>query len=438
MNPTLLNICVALEELHKVVLTAWTDDRTLKEVHGWHHPCLTRQDLARLPLALADRLREANIETIEKEIEARLSDVPRRLALLHPDTVPYMFNGNGHQAIPAFIGTLDALAIALRPVLGWQMLTDNKAMPVKLANRLRSIQTEIDSIVPNKEALASRVKQIEDATEAADSLPQDLQSLRDARVEIANLLKESNAKATEIGIDKGASTASIEDIKLKQDQAAKLVQQCEEAYRITTTKGLASAFDQRATSLAKSMWVWVAGLLVALYFGADIGANRIQLLSGSLNAAEPRWGVIWMQALLSFLTIGGPLWFSWLATKQIGQRFRLAEDYAFKASVAKAYEGYRREAARIDEVFEARLFSAALSRLEEAPLRLVEGATHGSPWHELISSQAFLSALDTAPALREKFVEIAKAGMDSFKTLPVFPSKNKPTQGESSSEETPK
>jgi len=438
MNPTLSDICIALDELHLVVLTSWTDDRTVNEVHGWHHPCLTRHDLAGMPLALAARLREANIETVENELEARLKDVPRRLGLLHPTTVPHMFNGNGHQAIPAFIGTLDALAIALRPVLGWQVLSDNKAMPAKLANRLRSIQVEIDSIVPNKEALSNRVKQIEDATEAADSLPQDLQSLRDARIEIANLLKESNAKATEIGIDKGASTASIEAIKLKQDQAAKLVQQCEEAYRITTTKGLASAFDQRATSLAKSMWVWVAGLLVALYFGADIGANRIQLLSGSLNAAEPRWGVIWMQALLSFLTIGGPLWFSWLATKQIGQRFRLAEDYAFKASVAKAYEGYRREAARIDEVFEARLFSAALSRLEEAPLRLVEGATHGSPWHELISSQAFLSALDTAPALREKFVAIAKAGMDTFKTLPVFPIKNKPTQGESSSEETPK
>ena len=438
MNPTLSNICIALDELHLVVLTSWTDDRTVNEAYGWHHPCLTRQDLARLPLMLADRLREANIETVENELEARLKDVPRRLGLLHPTTVPHMFNGNGHQAIPAFIGTLDALAIALRPVLGWQVLSDNKAMPAKLANRLRSIQVEIDSIVPNKEALSNRVKQIQDATEAADSLPQDLQSLRDARIEIANLLKESNAKAIEIGIDKGASTTSIEDIKLKQGQAAKLVQQCEEAYRITTTKGLASAFDQRAFSLATSMWVWVVGLMVALIIGAYIGADRIQLLSGSLNAAEPQWGVIWMQAFLSLLTIGGPLWFSWLATKQIGQRFRLAEDYAFKASVAKAYEGYRREAARIDEVFEARLFSAALSRLEEAPLRLVEGATHGSPWHELISSQAFLSALDTAPALREKFVEIAKAGMETFKTLPFFPSKNKPTQGESSSAETPK
>jgi hypothetical protein len=438
MNPTLSNICIALDELHLVVLTSWTDDRTVNEAYGWHHPCLTRQDLARLPLALADRLREANIETIEKELEVRLNDVPRRLGLLHSETVPHMFNGNGYQAIPAFIATLDALAIELRPVLGWQLLSDNKAMPAKLATRLRSIQAEIDAILLDKEGLQSKIRQIEEANEAAESLPQDLQSLRNARNELAELRQSAQSDAIEIGLQKGVAAISIEEIKQNQEDADYLVEQCGEAYRVTTSKGLASAFDQRASSLATSMWVWVVGLMLALVIGAFIGADRIQLLSGSLNAAEPQWGVIWMQAFLSLLTIGGPLWFSWLATKQIGQRFRLAEDYAFKASVAKAYEGYRREAARIDEVFEARLFSAALSRLEEAPLRLVEGATHGSPWHELISSPAFLSALDTAPALREKFVEIAKAGMDTFKTLPVFPSKNKPTQGESSAEETPK
>lgn len=424
MNPTLLSICDALDDLHTVVLLSSAEDRPLIEVHGWHHPCLTRQDLAGLPLALAARLREANTEKVEKELEARLKDVPRRLELLHPQTVPHMFNGNGHQAIPAYIATLDTLAIALQPVLGWQTLSDNKAMPAKLANRLRSLQVEIDTIVPNKDALASKVKQIEDATEAAESLPQDLQRLRDARTEIADLYKASNSQATQIGLNHGLSKSKVDEMKTCQEQAEKLVQQCEEAYRITTTKGLASAFDQRASSLAKSMWVWVAGLLVALVLGAIIGADRIQVLSGSLSAGEPLWGVIWMQALLSFLTIGGPLWFSWLATKQIGQRFRLAEDYAFKASVAKAYEGYRREAARIDAVFEARLFSAALSRLEEAPLRLVEGTAHGSPWHELISSQAFHSALDIAPALRDKFIEVAKAGMDVFKTAPVLPSAN--------------
>ena len=122
-----------------------------------------------------------------------------------------------------------------------------------------------------------------------------------------------------------------------------------------------------------------------------------------------------MQALLSFLSIGVPLWFAWISTKQISQRFRIAEDYAFKASVAKAYEGYRKEAARIDETFEARLFASALTRLEEAPLRLVEGESHGSPWHELVASAAFQNALRTVPELRDKFIEVAKAGIGMLK-----------------------
>lgn len=131
-----------------------------------------------------------------------------------------------------------------------------------------------------------------------------------------------------------------------------------------------------------------------------------------------------MQIALSLLSVGAPLWFAWLATKQIGQRFKLAEDYGFKASVAKAYEGYRKEAARIDEAFEARLFASALTRLEEAPLRLVGNTEHGSPWHELISSDAFQEALKFIPGFRDKFIEVAKAGLskvsgDSTKLAPA-------------------
>ena len=115
-----------------------------------------------------------------------------------------------------------------------------------------------------------------------------------------------------------------------------------------------------------------------------------------------------MQAVLSLLSVGAPLWFAWLATKQIGQRFRLAEDYAFKASVAKAYEGYRKEAARIDPAFEHRLFGSALTRLDEAPLRLVETGTHGSPWHELANSEAVRRTFDAAPDIRDKFTALLR------------------------------
>jgi hypothetical protein len=118
-----------------------------------------------------------------------------------------------------------------------------------------------------------------------------------------------------------------------------------------------------------------------------------------------------MEFIISILSVGAPIWFAWIATKQIGQRFKLSEDYGFKSSVAKAYEGYKKEASRIDEKLEHRLFSSALTRLEEAPLRLMDGKTHGSPWHEIFESDNFKSAMNNIPEFRDKVYELAKEGI---------------------------
>lgn len=195
------------------------------------------------------------------------------------------------------------------------------------------------------------------------------------------------------------------------EQAKKLIDQCEAAYHITTTKGLAGAFDQRAEKLAWSMWTWVAGLVAALGIGSLIGSQRLDILSAALQATNPNWGGIATHVILSLLSVGAPLWFAWISTKQIGQRFRLAEDYAFKASVAKAYEGYRKEAARIDPEFEAKLFGSALARLDEPPLRLVETGNHGSPWHELANSDAVRRTFDAVPELQDKVIALLREGI---------------------------
>ncbi|MFL9999194.1 hypothetical protein PQR34_48255, partial [Paraburkholderia sediminicola] len=153
---------------------------------------------------------------------------------------------------------------------------------------------------------------------------------------------------------------------------------------------------------------WTGSLIFALIIGAVIGYDRVHALSGLLTSAAPSWGAIALHIGVSLVSVGAPFWFAWLATKQIGQRFRLAEDYAFKASVSKAYEGYRKEAVRIDPAFESRLFGSTLSRLEEAPLRLLaDDKNHGSPWHELVNSKAFLKAMSMVPELREKVVDLA-------------------------------
>ena len=171
----------------------------------------------------------------------------------------------------------------------------------------------------------------------------------------------------------------------------------------------------RSVTLATSMWVWVGGLVVALGLGSWIGSSQLRNFSELIKQPGSDSTVAAINLVLALLSVGATVWFSWLATKQIGQRFRLAEDYAFKASVSRAYEGYRREAANIDEAFVARLFSSALSRLDEQPLRLVETATHGSPWHELASSDVIRKATEVVPDFANSVMRLAKEGLAALK-----------------------
>jgi hypothetical protein len=126
--------------------------------------------------------------------------------------------------------------------------------------------------------------------------------------------------------------------------------------------------------------------------------------------------------VLALFSIGAPVWLAWVATKQVGHRFRLAEDYAFKATVAKAYEGYRREAARYDKEMEARLFASALTRLEQEPLRLVDPETPGSPWHEAVNSPVFRRVIDAVPELGLKLNSVINEVLDRGRSL--FPGKS--------------
>jgi hypothetical protein len=45
-----------------------------------------------------------------------------------------------------------------------------------------------------------------------------------------------------------------------------------------------------------------------------------------------------------------------------------------------------------------------LTRLEEAPLRLVEEDSHGSPWHEMFKTKAFKDNVSLLPDLKDKIL----------------------------------
>ena len=215
-------------------------------------------------------------------------------------------------------------------------------------------------------------------------------------------------------------TVHEEDVTAISKQAKDVLKQCEDAYRASTSVGLAAAFSERAADLSKSTWTWLGCLVAALSAAVGLGLFQLDRLAALIQVPHASSSIIFVNFLTSLLSVGAPIWLAWLATKQIGQRFRLSEDYAFKASISRAYEGYRKEAANIDVELQAQLLGSALSRLDELPLRLVETHSHGSPWGELLQSEAIRDAIKTVPHFVSEVSELARG---KLRARPAQPGK---------------
>ncbi|MEN6586990.1 MAG: hypothetical protein ABFE02_13200 [Sulfuricella sp.] len=413
MHPTLELIKKELEQLAATVKSTITNNEPFNIAHGnWSFPGVTRDELAQAATSLVEMIESRGGDEL-KANEAILADYPRRILFLRSNTIAQIW-GNPPVGVAAYQLTLDSLRKALEPTFGGsgvEAIEADKELK-RLLKQLRAIEVRISDLDPRSEKLDEMVARIEQAHETADQLPTDMEMLKESREQLQDLLRGSTKDRAMVENILIEMRESREQLDKNAKEAAAIIERCDASYRATTSEGLASAFAERSKALNLSMWIWVGGLVIALILGAIIGSKQLQSLAEVIKG--PHDGSVWVNLILSLLSIGAPIWFAWIATKQIGQRFRLAEDYGYKASISKAYEGYRREAALLDPAFQARLFSSALTRLDELPLRLVETDTHGSPWHELASSDLVRQAVGTVPGFVDNVTAMAKSAASAL------------------------
>ncbi len=272
--------------------------------------------------------------------------------------------------------------------------------------RIRALESRLNGLEPRTGSLDDMVARIESAYVAADKLPADLEDLAEAKEKINTLLTlaeadhvgtntQSNLHKAEMekAVAEGLSVTQAIEEQLAHSEG--LVEQLKQLHRIGTSTVLAGAFNARATNLNRSVYIWLVVLMIALGAAWFIGHERALILNALLvpisATITTNTAAILVQSLLMIMGMGAPIWLGWVATKQISQRFKLAEDYYYKASISNAYEGYRREAVDLDDDFRRQLFQSALGRLDEQPLRVMEIESHGSPIHEALSRPGFWS-----------------------------------------------
>lgn len=448
MHAVLTAIRTKLETVIAQIRTSVPSDEPIGLAHNnWGIPGLTRAELVEEPQSIITLIDEFGSDDVDGNTESRLKDYPRRLDHLRTATIQQFWTpAHGGQAIAVYMLTLGGLRKALQPALTRDEQAEQAEALTSLrkaATRVRAMEARLRNLEPRTTTIDAMVTRIEGAFNAADRLPTDLETLDEARQKIKDLVGETSedrAKAREkiealvqeITKDHGEARAARTQIdeyakrlEEKAVEAEAVLQKCETAYSAATSLGLARAFHERSRALNYSMWTWVGGLVVALAAGGYFGGQRLHVLSdllGTRNSTVVGTPVIVLNLLLSLISVAAPVWFAWLATKQIGQRFRLAEDYAYKASIARAYEGFRRETARFDKEMESRLLVSALDRLDELPLRLVETESHGSPWHELASSSVVKQAINLVPGFTDNVKELATNAISALRSL-----KEKPT-----------
>ncbi|WP_252090305.1 hypothetical protein [Pseudomonas sp. MWU13-3659] len=426
MHKTLVNLVDELEAIAQTVADSFGSDEPLSIAHAnWSFPGLTGTELMEMAISLVEMISDRGSDETTLVNEEGVKSYIKRLAFLRSSTIPNTW-ANAGAGVSAYVLTLDGLRRLLDRALPSTAQQDLATALRTATRQVRAMEARISSLADRSNDLEGMVERIEKAHESADQLPTDLHSLKEARVEVDKLLRGAESDRAHILAARASSDELVGSLTLQSKQAEAVLNKCDTAYASATSQGLAGAFADRSKTLDTSMWIWVGGLVASLVVGGVVGSAQLKNLADAINSTSASQFALGVQLILSILSVGAPVWFAWLSTKQIGQRFRISEDYAFKASVSKAYEGYRREAARIDEDLETQLLSSALNRLDEQPLRLVEPASYGSPWHELLASDVVKNAAQSVPDFASKVVRMAKDSLDNLHPRKVPPAANTP------------
>lgn len=418
MNEKLNELKQKLDNLHTTISSINFPQQDFIDANNYQYPFLHAEDLIYFPKLLSEKIdkmtkfepSEHDVEIIDSIIYSLDKSQPNLNHLNHTNA------SVSGPAIASYLVSMLYISTEINELFSFEVLNNKELLPKKIINRLGLYQSNLQAIEAKTGDIESKIHTINEAYDAAESLPTTLKSLRETNEEINQLneLSEKNSdsiserleqakqdskelneiKNNVAQLHKDASKEASDYLTKLKIEAQGYIDKCEEAFRTTTSKGLAGAFEDKAKKLNASIRLWVAGLVAALGAGAVVGYTRLHALEAYLSNPNASGIKLTIQLILSILSVGAPLWFAWLATKQIGQRFRLAEDYEFKASVSKAYEGYRREAMQLDSDFSQRLFGNALTRLEEPPLRFVEETAHSSPIMEMLSSDGFKNLVE--------------------------------------------
>jgi hypothetical protein len=196
-------------------------------------------------------------------------------------------------------------------------------------------------------------EQIEALNEKADAWAKDIEQLAKKAVSVEEDVMNLNNRLQTVIENTESTFKRVEDLLPG-----------------ATSAGLASAFRSRKDAIAKSKKYWIGGFVISLI--GLIGMIVLLILN-----APNQSGKDWWQYLVERIPMTFPfIWLGWFFGRNYGHAVRLEEDYAFKESISRSFEGYKKQMQEVD-IADAlpRLCQNTIRILSETPLRVFDRKT---------------------------------------------------------------
>lgn len=271
----------------------------------------------------------------------------------------------------------------------------------KIAEQSAAVETAVRESQETSEELAAVKEQVlADQTAVATLLAsanKNQAELKQHTETLESLIESSQTTLDEITKQKAdADTQIATGTELLANANAQLTKALQDINR----QGLAGAFAGQANVVAGERKKWVLAFGAAIAWLIIVACYIVYVASGS--GATPFDPINFLRGLP--LAVPG-IWLGWLSARQIGMLARIQQDYAYKASTAVAFEGYKKEVASAnDQALSKQLLETAVTNFGENPVRLYDkqGDDHGHPVEALVEKIK-------DPETRNFVVEIFKA-----------------------------
>lgn len=160
---------------------------------------------------------------------------------------------------------------------------------------------------------------------------------------------------------------------------------------------LAQEFSNRYKSLASSKTIYtclfIIGILSIIGLGIYSSSIILTMINWTLTEETKIESLPLVVQLIGKIFLTGPaIWFTWFFAKQYTNNSRIAEDYAFKAATALAFDGYNKAAEGHPEM-QQELLQTAIRTFGENPTRLLNKHECTSPIQEAMQALEIIQKL---------------------------------------------